>query len=750
MRPLALTVARNRLLVLSAVMTLLAPVTAQALNAPGLPRAPGRDGAVARIAEVDAAVRRGGVAGLVDAAVLLAGHANGRQTPGALSAPASLPSALSPAVAGLLAGIAQAQEASRALVGDPSAVEEVYARLRASADDLAADDVRGWQRLQAAAADATASIDLRRVAAAAAVLAAAVDAALPALEGYAQTIAPGPRGAACDIVDLPVLCIAGTGANTHERDVALLIDLGGNDRHAHGAGAADALLGLPVAVTIDVGGNDTYATALPTAAGFTAVHGAARLGIGLLVDAAGDDTYAADGQALNAIAYGQGVGLLGVGVLADLGGNDRYHLQRSRAAGSQQGANGQAYGAVGIGVLGDAGGDDAYLVESHSPPVPDDEGKLLAGSPYAQGLAFNALGGAALFVDGGGRDEATLRAATAPIAPDQFDTLAQGPSGGAEGIGYADFGGNALVLAGSGDSRWTIEAAAHAPVTRGVDVDGFGVAKIGFAAMQDAGGNDTYTISADSVAAARQVLDGPCAAPCRQETFDVEGGQAHAIAGGYGGLGAGVLRDLGGNDTYRAVAHASASAAVENLRADGAGLRAVAAATSGKTTVGAWGVGVLAGVGVFEDLAGDDRYDVAGTSTATADARAAAGDDQEQAGAWSGAVLTGGLALGSTEAHAQFLDLGGTDRYGAAAASTATATPGQGQPDAARTSVVGSVEVEPVNGLNTAGGTAVFVDADGGRVDTFAISPADEACTGTRGTGVWRDCGPGAGVGANS
>ena len=117
------------------------------------------------------------------------------------------------------------------------------------------------------------------------------------------------------------------------RDVAVVIDLGGNDAYYEGTVGTDR----PVLVVIDLAGNDLYRGSRP------GIQGAAVLGISMLLDLAGDDVYQAQDVA-------QGSALAGVGILIDYAGNDRYRGIRR--------VQGNAIG--GLGILVDRAGKDDY------------------------------------------------------------------------------------------------------------------------------------------------------------------------------------------------------------------------------------------------------------------------------------------------------------------------------------------------------------------------------------------------------
>lgn len=137
-----------------------------------------------------------------------------------------------------------------------------------------------------------------------------------------------------------LIVIGGPGTNAYELDgqIALLIDLGGDDTYQGLIGAShDAQHGN--AVVIDLGGNDRYRGApLGVATG--------RLGVGLLFDRSGDDSYE-----LPPGSGGTGFG--GLGILVDAQGNDQYQGSRLTLGAA----------IAGLGLLVDIAGNDHY--QSH-------------------------------------------------------------------------------------------------------------------------------------------------------------------------------------------------------------------------------------------------------------------------------------------------------------------------------------------------------------------------------------------------
>ena len=133
------------------------------------------------------------------------------------------------------------------------------------------------------------------------------------------------------------IVIGGRDSNTYReagQQVALLLDLGGNDTYVGFTAPMNETQGI--SVVIDLEGDDTYeAASLGLATG--------RLGVGMLLDLSGNDQY-------RLAAGSGGAGFAGIGLLVDQEGHDRY-------AGSRF-TQGAAIG--GVGLLLDRSGNDEY------------------------------------------------------------------------------------------------------------------------------------------------------------------------------------------------------------------------------------------------------------------------------------------------------------------------------------------------------------------------------------------------------
>lgn len=305
--------------------------------------------------------------------------------------------------------------------------------------------------------------------------------------------------------------VAGGGDDTHDvathgTEIAVLIDLGGDDSYTVAVGA-NASLGNGVSVAIDLGGSDEYgyvevadpndgvllpsdaagriAPTLPlnqangpVSASDVARQGSGRLGVGLLVDVgAGTDVY-------RSLRMSQGAAVFGLGVLYD-DGPATFAAEALAQGGAIGGLGvmwahgthpndyrvwhaGQGFGTFGgAGVAFDAGGDDSWTAV---PGVPGDVLYLSAADRgvsnrnLAQGASVGAdsvhAGGLGVLRDAGGADVYTA------------GTYAQA---------YARATALAALIDASGDDVWN---------GRGL-VQGVGELR-GGAALVEAAGDDLY------------------------------------------------------------------------------------------------------------------------------------------------------------------------------------------------------------------------------------------------------------------
>jgi hypothetical protein len=635
------------------------------------------------------------------------------------------------------------------------AVEQADGMVRRAVDLGAVDPADVQRRVaeliraghpSAPASRADAAVDQAALYQAALLVAGAIDRAL--VSDWPPGLASTSATVGCDVLDQhPAVCIGGSGANRYEKDYALQIDLGGDDVYANAAGGADrATNGLAVSVALDLGGNDRYETSVPAATGAKAVQGAGIAGVGMLVDAGGNDVYSAISAKAGSPAQGQGFGSLGFGMLADLGGSDSYRVASLGPSVGFSPAAGQSYAVLGGAVLLDEDGNDTYVLEALPTTSVNQDGAVVPGRPYAQGQGFTGFPAGAVFADGGGDDSVLLHAASGPVSDNETQPVAE-PSAGVEGAGYGFLGGASVVLTGGGKTTWTVRAHAQAPFhSLGADADAFGVGELGYGALHDGGGDDVYAVEASAPAIQKTVATAGCG--CLGALAQAQGGPVGINAAGFGGGGEGILEDAAGNDRYASVATSEATAAATDERPDPPpGTQTTSVATAGPAEAVSQGIGSLGGAGFLLDHSGNDTYESRTSSIASATSTSTAGTP-EDASAESGAAISRAQAVGVTGGYGELRDLGGSDAYRSSNISTATASPpvyeGPGQ---ARSSVQGSVDLLPVQGLETVGGFAWFSDTDGGPTDVLTAEPADPACTGTRGQATWRDCGRELGLG---
>lgn len=156
-----------------------------------------------------------------------------------------------------------------------------------------------------------------------------------------------------------LILIGGPGPNRYTRDdIAVLIDLGGDDFYGGPSGCGD--IDHPIGILMDLEGNDRYAASADFA------QGTGILGIGIITDLDGNDQYTGLGLA-------QAAGLMGIGILMDLSGNDAYQGQELN----------QGFGYWGLGLLLDSSGNDCYESHFHSQGV---------GGPKGVGLLLDSAG----------------------------------------------------------------------------------------------------------------------------------------------------------------------------------------------------------------------------------------------------------------------------------------------------------------------------------------------------------------------
>jgi hypothetical protein len=592
---------------------------------------------------------------------------------------------------------------------------------------------------------------------AAALIGSAVDGAMPALRAAAASTPSSQSDGtapACDLLDEPqTLCVGGTGNNLYTANEKVLIDLGGDDTYANGAGYASE----SAAVVVDLSGNDRYdPTGLASGQGVGFFGGA-----GLLVDGGGEDTYRVASTATGGAA-GQGVGVFGgVGILLDGGGTDTYTLDSvvQGAEGATAGAGGQGDGVfAGVGVLADAGvSDDKYVAHAEMVPQPgvrtddnnDTQDVTEVGDSSVAGQGYAGAGAAILF-DGGGSDSfsqdahidaAPPNGAPVPVFVDTTNTLH--PSVFAIGQAYAALA-PAFLLEGAGATTYSQRAIMdHIPLQTagpGAAVDGQGNGTLGaVGVLSDAGGDDTYSETASADTSVSFTAGDEC--ECSQDVAAASG-PTFIRGQGYGNFGAiGLLDDAAGNDVFSADASNSVDLSIDDRRSS-ASPSLGGEAVAGSVDLGAQGVGFTdASLGVLAAAAGDDSYSTTSDSSAHADGTSQLPENAPGVTAAPGTVTNYSQGAGSEAGTGAIVDLGGSDDYSGSAAASSSVGDADPSPAAVALHVQGAADTGT-------GPVGLAIDLDGGAADTYLQLPAGPACQGTRGQGVWQDCSPG-GIGVN-
>lgn len=366
-----------------------------------------------------------------------------------------------------------------------------------------------------------------------------------------------------------------------EREILLLVDLGGNDTYRESIGATSSPT-LPVSIAVDLSGNDRYE--VPDE--MTLSQGAGVFGTGVLIDVVGTDEYEAGRCA-------QGYGFFGTGLLADMDGDDHYVL----------GTAGQGCGFFGVGLLFDRGGSDHYFMDG-----------------LAQG--YGGIGGVGTLVDYTGDDVYSAETDSRKVPRPDYSHSAEyvnGTSGQGAGMGrrgditdghswggglgtLIDLGGNDDYLSGNwtqGSGYW-----------------------YGMGFLYDKSGNDRYCATTFSIASGAHF--------CIGGLFDEAGDDEYiGLADARTGMGFGhdftvaILFDREGDDVYR-FGWQGIGAAINTSQAffvDGAGDDSYVLHANrqgfGSTdfSAGKLSPGIEANyqaratqIGMFLDLGGDDRY----------------------------------------------------------------------------------------------------------------------------------------------
>lgn len=378
------------------------------------------------------------------------------------------------------------------------------------------------------------------------------------------------------------IVVGGGGNDLHEeRDVLLLVDLGGDDVYRESVGATSSL-SVPVSIAVDVAGDDRYEAADE----MILTQGSGFFGSGALVDLEGNDAYSAG-------RCSQGYGFFGTGLLADFGGRDAYRL----------GTGGQGAGFWGVGLLFERAGDDEYAMDG-------------------TGQGYGGIGGVGTLVDLAGNDayyaETDSRKVPRPdySHSEKYVNASNGQGAGmgrrgdlTDGHSWAGGMGTLLDLAGDDDylsGNWSAGAGYW----------------YGMGFLYDKSGNDHYRATTFSIASGAHFCVG---ALLDDGGNDIYEGLADARTGmGFGhDFTVGILFDRAGDDLYRfgweGIGDAINTSQAFFIDGGGADTYVLDAGKNGRGMTGFnpenWPPALEANyqaeatqIGLFLDLGGTDRY----------------------------------------------------------------------------------------------------------------------------------------------
>ena len=688
---------------------------------------------------------------------------------------APLPRQVSHSVAGLLTAVRGASEIARSNLDDlPNAgLEARSAALTAMREDQtlplpasarAEAGPMGGALTPARHAEPTmsASVVARRGASgpsnetALVALAAALDRHLPALKAAAAHLSEskvaGDLVPACDLVDEPpLLCVSSEANNLSTKNVALKIDLGGDDVHQDSSGGADALAAtpLPVAVSLDLAGNDRYD---PSSDAGVVVQGASLGGIGILVDSAGDDAYLArarDGVSLAQAAAGSLVGATAYGYLLDSAGADEYLvLPPNEADASEIYAQAVATSpgllpddSLPRALLSDRGaGRDSFKIDLGTM----DPGRVASRYVRGQGAAYSSR--AVLFDEEGLADLATVGHISGGYAPDGDNSVATtrlysvGVQARSNGVG----GSSAMLLAGPGDTHYTIDLSNEGGAFAFISGQGYGSTSVGV--INDSGGNDTYSTRYQSDLVINGVVDDTCrqgrvgcpSARWEEKQQDFTGGEWTTTQGSGSLGGMGIVEDASGNDTYQADSAASLRVTLDDKLSAPQSAPTLDAVGPGLLWHEAQGAGDFGGAGLLLDHSGDDRYTTTARSEVSATASSTRAVGVPEVTAVSGDVWLIGQGAAHRAGSGALLDLGGAHDVFHAEATGAAHT----SPDplgAFQRALMTPLAQGASSGHGTAAG--VFVaDGDDPHIVSNTNSEVCQDVPSFRGFGSWSEC----------
>ncbi|MGH3118293.1 MAG: hypothetical protein ACRDQ2_14515, partial [Gaiellales bacterium] len=435
------------------------------------------------------------------------------------------------------------------------------------------------------------------------------------------------------------------------------------------------------------------------------------------------------------------------GVLWDLSGNDSYSALKQGLGGLSAQAAATGCGAVAAlppsdpphggggncswgGLIDTGGGDDVYTASASLGVVPTRAAIIPEQTVIAQGGAI--FSGAALLHDDGGVDRFEIVASVANPDEDSYP-LGQF-SGGAPypwltvlGQGMGSVGAAGLLLSGTGRTTYTLTGTARG-IAR-LKVAGQGAGELGAGVLEDLGGDDTYTIGSHLSHERDIVVSNVC--ECDRAEAEVSGSSianARLLQGqGAGALGPGLLRDRAGNDVYVASGRADMDVVLRDELTASSGPPELHVLGYRGNVLWAQGTGNAASALI--DEAGSDSYSI--DESGRTSARVVSGQGMAPVVT---AVSHAPIAQGQGSGSGALLDAGGAhDLFTATSDNAAdTAPDSKGSFQYAR-------QFDPP-GFQGAGHYAGDLFVAAGDDPKVSSSPSLPTCRGHRGYGEWWGC----------
>jgi hypothetical protein len=384
---------------------------------------------------------------------------------------------------------------------------------------------------------------------------------------------------------------------------------------------------------------------------------------------------------------------------------------------------------VGGGLLADLGGSDSYLLDSQF--YPDGSLSSIGGGSSGEGFGMLLDGGGddsyvarsspvGGFTPGGSADSAVLAWGVAAAAPgvlwdagghDRLKAIVSStPRMGtlnaiSEAFGFAGLGGFGATILGPGTTTYELSAVANVRHSALAATHGFGEGVLGATAVVSDAGGNDRDRNSAISSASRWEV------PVTQEEHGSRNAYSAASGIGVGGAGLGLLEDLSGDDSFELTSRSKASYDPTSL----AGIELPYGPESIVSPASAVAMGMaagdLGGAGYLVDGSGDDRYETRVSSTIPR------GRKTRQL------IQNHSQAFGRVSGEGVLLDRGGRDVYLAQLISRGSSN----------SSLLAHAASE-----GAVGGSSL-TDL-GPEKDRFESNVEQEVCAGSRGGSYWRGC----------